>query len=314
MERVITIILPLVVIIALGYASARGKSISQNGRDGINEFVHKIANPFLMFHLVANLKLSDDFTPVFMLSYYITAVLFLLVNVFIAHKFLKMAKPLSCIYGLSCTFGNTVQIGIPIAIAFFGEGHAYAYLSLMAIHGVVLFQAFIFTMEFWGLGNISKNPLVMVKTAGTSLLKNAILIGILAGGAWRFLELPYYDIFNVTIKPIGYSCIPLALFTIGMSLFYFEIKDYLWQSLSILSAKLLVFPLITLVVGWFIGLPAQLWASTILISAMPPGINNYIFANQYKTGVNMVSTVMFVGVLLAILTLSIVLYFLQLLI
>ena len=79
---------------------------------------------------------------------------------------------------------------------------------------------------------------------------------------------------------------PAALFAMGMSVNRYGVLGGARSALVIGGAKLILLPLAVYALStWVFGLP-PLWTGVATIfAAMPTGINAYLFATRYQTGV-----------------------------
>ena len=68
--------------------------------------------------------------------------------------------------------------------------------------------------------------------------------------------------------------------------------------------SLIIQPAITLLLGNQFGLDRQVIQSVVLMSAIAPGLNAYLFASMYQRGVEVAASTLLVTTILAIFTLS----------
>ena len=73
MSALLDVILPVFVIIALGYAAARFGAISEGGFDGMMTYAQSFALPVLLFKSIAAIDLSAAYHVGLMASFYIGA-------------------------------------------------------------------------------------------------------------------------------------------------------------------------------------------------------------------------------------------------
>jgi predicted permease len=79
------------------------------------------------------------------------------------------------------------------------------------------------------------------------------------------------------------SGLPLALFALGGVLYRYEIRTNIPEVSAVAIIKLFIFPVLVYIMGTHVfELQTSVRNSAVLIAAMPPGINTYIFASLYN--------------------------------
>jgi len=186
------------------------------------------------------------------------------------------------------SFGNTGNLGLPLALFAFGElglGYAVVVFAIMAIIS--------FTFGIW-LVSGGGNPL--------RSLKEPLVGASLSGGLFLWMGWETPTLITNTLSLIGQLGIPLMLITLGVALARLTpsgIRRMVW-----LSALKLV---ICVAVAWPIGLWFELndvaFAVLVLQIATPVGVTSYLLAEKYGAdadsvaGLVVVSTLMGVGFL-----------------
>ena len=136
-----------------------------------------------------------------------------------------------------------------------------------------------------------------------------IALGVLVNLMGVPLPLPVLDVLQL----ISQSAAPCALFALGAALSQYRIAGAISASITISILKTLVFPAVVwLVTDRLLDLDPLWQAVLVLLAALPVGINTYLFAEQYRTGVPLAaaSTVLSTG--LSMITISIILGLIEL--
>ena len=85
----------------------------------------------------------------------------------------------------------------------------------------------------------------------------------------------------------------------------YRIKESLGESLTISALALLVHPVIVFVLArWVFDLPLLYVQAAVVLAAMPPGMNVYIFANLYNRAVGLSASVIVIANILSVLSVS----------
>jgi predicted permease len=191
-------------------------------------------------------------------------------------------------------FGNTGNLGLPLAYFAFGdEGFGYA-LVIFAITSV-----FSFTFGIWivsGGGSptkVSKEPLV-----GATLLGALFL--------WQGWNTPTF--LTNTLELVGQTAIPLMLITLGVALARLSPRGIALPTL-LSVAKVSFCVAIAWIEGRWFNLPPIAFGVLVLQVSTPVAVTSYLLAEKYGADSDSVAGLVVVSTLLAIVTLPLTLAF-----
>lgn len=296
--EILTIVLPLFLVMGLGALGVWTKVFKSEDSHIFSRYDYYVGFPILIFYSLSH----TDFQKITNLPFLATNVINLLIMVALvlvgAYVF-RLKRKLIGIAVIAAVYGNVAYMGIPLNELLFGqEGIGYASI-VVGVVSIFALSVGIFLLEFYtrakpNLRNIFldivKNPLVV-----------AILLGVVASGFHVNFPLPLDSFFNIVSK----SASPIALFAIGMFLVgkrHVFTQHKLYIILGVLN--LLLLPLITYVVGRLFGLTGVPFEVSVLQAAMPLAATNFILAEKYKIGEDIVATAIIVSTLASIITLS----------
>lgn len=279
---VVEIVAPVFLLAALGFAWVK------LGYEYRLDFVTKLAMtlgvPCLIFVTLMQADIENEaltaIATATLAAYVIVVVVFFAISLAFKLDRQTFLAPLS--------FGNTGNLGLPLALFAFGDlglGYAVVVFAVMAIIS--------FTFGIW-LVSGGGNPL--------SSLKEPLVGASLAGGLFLWMGWETPTVVTNTLSLIGQLGIPLMLITLGVALARLsptDITRMVW-----LSALKVV---ICVAVAWPIGLWFQLndvaFAVLVLQVATPVAVTSYLLAEKYGAdagsvaGLVVVSTLMSVGFL-----------------
>lgn len=203
---------------------------------------------------------------------------------------------------VTASFGNSVQLGIPVAAALFGEPGLALHIALVSLHALILLTLPTVLVEM-DLARAQTGPRDIAATLRSTVrntIVHPVVLPVLAGLAWNFTGLGLHPVVDETLAALGSAVVPVCLVLIGLSLAYYGVQGQ-WRAVLLLSAlKLLVLPALVLVTAhWGFGLSGVPLAVLVLMAALPTGSNALIFAQRYATGqseasaTSVVSTVAF---------------------
>ena len=304
MLYVFNVVLPVFLLILIGYVGGRTGKLGINASVELNRFVVWLALPAQLFNFAANsgwqTLWQPGFITAFFLSCLIVFVLVLLVS-WLCHRDLAAAS----FNGLSASYSNTGYMGIPLcALALGQDGLAPAIISTF-----IVFVMFALATVLIEIGILShKKPHEIGLSVIKSLCTNPLLVAPVAGLLWASSDLTLYDPIAQVIAFLAAASTPCALVSIGLFLMQ-KSATAPAQAWGISLAKLLLQPLIAWVIAApILELPA-LWVSAIVIlSALPTGTGPFMLAQYYKADGSVISRVVLITTVSSLLTLSLFLW------
>lgn len=190
---------------------------------------------------------------------------------------------------LSATFGNSVQLGIPLAAALFGELGLGIHVGLVSLHALTLLTLCTVLAEL----DVARTPVpgrapasLRIQLAATvrNTVIHPVVLPVLAGLAWNATGLGLHPIVDETLFVLGSAVVPLCLVLIGLSLAYYGVQGHLRGAVGLSLLKLLVMPaLVLLVARWGFGLTGVPLGVLVVMAALPVGSNPLVFAQRYGT-------------------------------
>lgn len=191
-------------------------------------------------------------------------------------------------------FGNTGNLGLPLALFAFGEtglGYAVVVFAVMAILS--------FTIGIWivaGAGSLKR--VVQEPLVGATLLGALFL--------WQGWETPVF--LTNTLELIGQMAIPMMLITLGVAVARLETKA-MTQAAALSVVKLVI----CLAAGWlaatWFGLEPVAAAVLIVQVATPVAVTSYLLAEKYGADAQPVAGLVVASTLLSVLALPVILAF-----
>ena len=129
---VLVSLLPVIVLIALGFGAARLGWVRSTSVKDLSNLVFLLLTPALLFRTMSRVHLEQlDFKPV---AAYFVAVGLLFGSTFLLQGFNRRAAVLA----LAATYSNTVMIGIALVTLVYGPAGLVTLLTLVTVHSLVL--------------------------------------------------------------------------------------------------------------------------------------------------------------------------------
>lgn len=285
-------LLAIFFTVALGWLAGRQRWLG--GRGGIGPAARALSDaayylfvPALLFRTMARL----DFATMpwrTLAAFYVPAMAYVLC-VYLWHR--RAAVPLQgsaavpATRAIAASYGNGVQLGIPLATALFGEKGLALHIALVSLHGLVLLTLLTAMVEA-DLARADHGATLAstVRTTVRNALVHPVTLPVLAGLAWNVTGLGLHPVVDEALAGLGLAVVPLCLVLIGLTLAQYGLRGHLRGALAATLLKLLVLPALVLVVASFgFGLVGMPLAVVVMMAALPVGTNALIFAQRYDT-------------------------------
>jgi malonate transporter and related proteins len=303
MQALIDVILPVFLVIGAGYLARYGKLLSEAAIDGLMTFAQGIAVPCLLFQGVARLDLAKDVALGPFLSFYIGAFVCFVLGGLGARFLFHRPGPDCVAIGFACFFSNTLLLGLPITERAYGPDALATNYALIALHSPLMYAFGITAMEVVKSQGRGLAVSGVLRLIGNGLVKNPLIIGISAGFAVNLSGISLPTVLSDAIGMVSSAGIPAALFGLGGVLLRYRPDGDLRIVAMVTGLSLVLHPAITWALGSGpFGLGVAELRSAAVTSAMPPGVNAYLFANMYGVGKRVAATSILIATALAILT------------
>jgi malonate transporter and related proteins len=292
MLELLTIVLPVFGLIAIGYLGRRSGLISERMGDGLSEFVFTLSVPCLIFGTLVRAEIPAVQPWGYWISYFVGVAVVWIIATVIGQRFFGLKGVSSVVAGFSAGQANTVFVGVPMILKAYGSEGAVPLFLLIAVHLPVTMTLATILAE-----GRQASPFVILRRLAT----HPIVVGILAGSACRPLA-PYLPGWSLQIvELLGGAAVPCALVSMGIALRRYGLQMG-WKLPTLLSGlKLVIHPLVVLLLTTLVFEMPPVWAGVaVLFASCPSGINAYLFAERYGEGVALASSTVTLSTILAL--------------
>lgn len=277
--RILTIILPVLVIVLAGWLYARHARPDMRATNKLNM---DVCVPLLVFTALA----SRDFQLAAQWKLIPAAALVVLLSGLLAWPLARLCHISPRTLLPPVMFNNCGNMGLPLALLAFGPQGFSAFVVLFVVSNLLHFTlgAYIFSSRT-SLRGLGRNPIVQATALG-------MLFG-LAG--WH---LP--DWLMGGLKMLGEITIPLMLFALGVRMLDVSFKGWhigllgaVLCPLTGLAAAAIATPLLQL--------DQSQAALLVLFGALPPAVLNFLMAELYQQEPERMASIVLIGNLLSLL-------------
>jgi malonate transporter and related proteins len=306
---VLTIVTPVFALMGLGFCVAKTPFLPEGTGTALAQFAFKIAIPAMLFRAMLNTGPMDASPWRLLAAYFIAIICVWIIASLAAGFLLKRPTGDHAIIAMSSTFGNTVMLGIPIAITALGSEATAPLALLVAVETPLLWIMGTLHMEFAKRGRS-----ISVAALGgviKDLATNTIILALVLGLMGRAFELTLPAVPDRLLVLLGQAGVPTALFALGMALAKFKIGGETSTVGLLMVLKLGCIPALVYIFAAYVFVLPPLWiAIAVLHAAMPVGANPFLFASRYGQSASTVSAAIVISTLFAVVTVSGLLVFL----
>lgn len=291
---------PFFALIGVGYIAGVTRFFPEQATAYLTKFVFYFALSAMLFRFSSNLSLGDLFNWNFVFAYLCgSIVVYVLAGLVALLRGVSITE--AAIEAQCSIIGNVGFLGIPMLALLMGDeavGHVMMVLAIdLLVFGSIVVMIIVGTRD----GRMSIG-LISVLIMG--LLKNPMILSIIAGLVWASLSLPVPQPVNEFMIILGSAATPGALFAIGASLASKSaerVEVAGWLSVC----KLLLHPAAVAVCALHL-FEVEPYAAAVMIaaSALPVAGNIYIQAQHYGVAPQRVSASILVSTTFSILTVS----------
>jgi len=318
-------LLAVLLTAALGYGAGRARLLTTGATSSdaarvLSNAALYVFVPALLFRTTVRIDYAH--MPWRIIAAYFVPVLAVAFLVYAWHHVrstVAVAAAIPATRAMAVAFGNSVQLGIPMATALFGEEGLAIHIPLVSLHALTLLSVLTVLVELdlarsaHGRGGFASLRRALGTTLRNTLL-HPVLLPVFAGLAWHLVGLPIPAVMDEVLVLLGTAVVPLCLVLIGVSLAQYGIQGH-WRGATLATiGKLFVLPAAVLLTARFaFGLTGLPLAVLVMMAALPVGTNALLFAQRYEvleaeaTAAIVASTVAFVataGLWLAVLGLT----------
>ena len=306
-------LLAIFIAVAIGWFVGRMRWLGEgSGEGGGNDPARVLSNvafyifvPALLFRTTARLDLAS--LPWLTLAAFFVPVLMLLLAVYALQRGRRPAPAAAAptVQAITVTFGNTLQIGVPMAVGIFGEAGLAIHITVISLHALTLLTVLTLLVEL-DLARARPDAGGLARTLRTTVRNTVIhpvVLPVLAGLLLNASGIALPAVLDEVLQLLGTAVVPLCLTLIGMSLAYYGWPKAWRGVLGLAALKLLVSPALVLgVAHWGFGLAGLPLAVIVMAAALPTGSNALIFAQRYRTQEGETTAAIVASTLLFVLT------------
>jgi len=273
-------------------------------------FAQRFAVPCLLFLALSRIDLQKLIDWQLLLSFYAGTLSCFIIAAIAARLFFNRSGLEAVTVGFTATFANSVLLGLPIVERAYGGVALDTAFTIIAFHAATCYFIGITTME---TVLASEGP-----RGGTlqkilkAMFSNPLMIGVGLGFAVNLIGLTLPEAVIAPIEFMARAVIGTALFALGGILVQYGLNERFAEIGMVTVLRLIWHPFVGFALShWVFGLDMDIVRGIVVVAAMAPGVNTYVFANIYGGGKGTAASSILIGTALSVLSVSLWLYILS---
>ena len=280
MQEILTRILPILIIIAIGFLAQKRRIFSPEMMAGLKKVVMNFGLPAVLFLTFMRIDLRVEYLGITLAVFLLCVLLFFLGRLF--SRVPGLRNPLVPFFISSFAFG---LVGIPLYLAVFGEG-SLGNLSILGLGTELFIWVFFLPMMRIDLSGEKFSPLFFVNIFRSHLIL-AVLAGLLVNVlGWEplFSRVAVLRSALSVLNYFGPVATPLVLMIVGYDL-RLE-RQYMGRAAALVLVRkglalALGYILLFTVIGRLTPLTADFRSSYFTILILPPPFSLPLFVGTY---------------------------------
>ena len=294
---------PFFALILCGYLAARLRLLPDNAVPALNTFVLYFALPCLLFRFSAYTPFGNLVNlPVFFA--YLTTGLALFAAFAATSRFVVGESLRDAAFAaLAASWSNWGYMGFALLPAILGKAAAPPLIAAGMADLLVIVSAALALSALQD--HHGKDAGAAIGGVLARVAKNPMIWSVIAGGAFSAARLSLWQPADHLVRLLGEAAVPVALFTIGVSLYRPGTRVARTDVFVIAGAKLLLHPYLAALVALYVfGLPQLEVRTLVLAAALPVAGTVFLFAERQGADAERISAAILVSTALAFFSFS----------
>lgn len=284
MQQILAITTPIYLIIAAGFLAVRFGLFTKPDMRVLGRFTIQFCMPALIFRALSQRSLGEVLNTHYLVAYAVGSLSVLVLAVVYARRVRRRPMALAAMQGLGMSASNSGFVGYPVVLQIIGPPAAVALALCMIVENLLILPL---GMALADRGDNAEGASQRwhhaVAQSLSGLLKNPMILAILAGFVFALLGLQLPEVVGRTVQIVATAASPIALFVIGGTLVGVRLagvrRDLAW----IAFGKLVLHPLAVFTLLWLLPpIDPQLRTAAVLFAAMPMMSIYPVIAQKYQ--------------------------------
>ncbi len=266
-------IMPIFLLMLLGYLLKSLKIASKEVFDGVNKLIYKIFLPILLFYNIYKTELTKILDIKLIVFTVVSVVCVFVIGYFLVLVLTKDNAKRGVM--LQAFFrSNFAILGVPL-VGYICKGNTTGLASVMVAFVVPMFNVLaVIALERFRDGNVNFKKLIR------GVVTNPLVSGCVTGVLFLALDITMPSFLETAVNDASKIASPLAMVVLGASFTFSGVKGYLREILISVSARLVIVPLIMVSAGVIFGFRGEALVCLLLVFGAPVAVSSFAMSQQ----------------------------------
>ncbi|MCB1756993.1 MAG: AEC family transporter [Gammaproteobacteria bacterium] len=306
--QVLDLALPLFALILIGYVSARLKKLPESALGWMNFFIVYVVLPALFFQLIRKAPVESLANFRFIAAASGATVLVFFGSFVLGRFVLRREFPVATMQAVAGSYSNVGYMGPALTLAALGQSALVPTILIFCVDNAFLFIITPLFMAF-ASRNGEQSTLVFLLQIIRRVVLHPFILATILGVIAAATRLPVPTALDKILTMLSNSAAPAALFTMGVVIAHRKVLIKGPGVPLLLFIKLIIHPVLVYLLLEALGPFDPVWKYTaVLMACLPPALNVYVLASDYQTYVREASSIVLLGTILAVGSVTTALY------
>jgi len=302
LAEILDVVAPVFIVVGAGYTAVKTGFFTAAHIDQLMKFAIQIAVPCLLFRAASTIDLAAAFDWRLLLSYYGSSIICFAAAYLVVRHLFKRRPGEAVAVAFGALFSNLVLLGLPISERAFGADSLAPNFALVSVNAPFCYLIGITTMEI--LRADGRGAAETARIVVNAMFRNSLMIGIGLGFVVNIGEITLPEALIGAVDLLARASLPVALFALGGVLTRYSLSKSLGEAGVISALSLAVQPALAWLIATQLQLPYDITHSVVLMAAVAPGLNAYLFASMYNRGLGAAASSVLLSTILSVFTVS----------
>jgi predicted permease len=304
---ILNLALPYFGLIFIGFACGKIKKIPHTALAWMDFFILYVSLPALFYRILSRTPIEQLAQVPFIVGTTVSTLLAFALSFAVGLTFRHGRIPDATIAGLAGGYGNIGYMGPGLALATLGSAAAVPVALIFCFDNILLFSAVPFLMALSSRKKRGAGAIAL--EVGRRIVLHPLLIASAIGVLSAATHFQAPVAIDRLLEFLQGAAAPSALFVLGVTVALRPLKRLPTEIPFLAAIKLLLHPAIVLLLLLALGPFDPVWIYTaLLMAALPPALNVFVFARQYNAWVEEASSAVLFGTAVSVVTLTTVMW------
>ncbi|ALX50300.1 AEC family transporter [Lentibacillus amyloliquefaciens] len=288
------VVLPIMAVFGAGFVLQRIRVLDVKSLAAASIYIFL---PALVFTNLYEASFNQGYTVIVIYAFLLLFLMIVLIK--ICARVFKWTESVESGSILTTAFMNGGNYGVPVILFSIGEEAMPYAIFLMVLQTMI--------MNVFGVYYASRSTSGFLRALKTIFKMPATYAAVLGIG-FQAMSVSIPESVYSTLTMLGNAAIPLMMVILGMQLASITSLKFDWQViLSASITRMVISPLFALLFIWLVPVEPVIGAVIVIVAAMPSAATTTMYAIEFDSEPDLVSSITLVTTLVSIITVTVLL-------